>query len=144
MSDEKTYEGSCFCGDVEIKVTGEPIAMGYCHCEDCRKWAAAPVNAYTLWEPNSVKFIKGQDNTITYHKTDKSYRVACKTCGGHILTDHKAMDIFDVYASIIPEFNFEPVIHVHYQETVLRIKDGLPKFKDLPAEVGGSGELIEE
>jgi hypothetical protein len=30
MSD-KVYSGKCFCGAVEIRVTGEPVAMGYCH-----------------------------------------------------------------------------------------------------------------
>src|SRR5262249_32727059 len=40
----KTYKGSCFCGAVEMAVTGEPVAMGYCHCESCRKWSAGPVN----------------------------------------------------------------------------------------------------
>ena len=28
--------------------------------------------------------------------------------------------------------------------TVLRIKDGLPKMKDLPKEMGGSGEILPE
>jgi hypothetical protein len=37
---------------------------------------------------------------------------------------------------------FEPAIHVNYGETVLRIKDGLPKLKDFPAEMGGSGEML--
>ena len=29
-------------------------------------------------------------------------------------------------------------------ETVLRIKDGLPKLKDVPKEMGGSGEAMAE
>jgi hypothetical protein len=33
---------------------------------------------------------------------------------------------------------------VNYQEAVLPMKDGLPKQKDLPAEMGGSGELLPE
>jgi hypothetical protein len=33
---------------------------------------------------------------------------------------------------------------VHYQEAVLRIHDGLPKQKDVPAEMGGSGKLLAE
>jgi len=35
-------------------------------------------------------------------------------------------------------------VHVHYQETVLRIKDGLPKLKDVPKEMGGSGDALPE
>ncbi len=51
MSNEKVYRGSCFCGAVQFTVSGEPAAMGYCHCESCRSWSAAPVNAFTLWKP---------------------------------------------------------------------------------------------
>ena len=54
-----TYKGSCFCGGVEIEVTGEPVGMGYCHCGDCRSWAAAPVNAFSLWKPEQVRVTKG-------------------------------------------------------------------------------------
>jgi len=39
---------------------------------------------------------------------------------------------------------FEPGVHVNYQETVLPMKDGLPKFKDFPAEFGGSGLMVSE
>ena len=31
-----------------------------------------------------------------------------------------------------------------YQETKLRIKDGLPKMKDVPKEMGGSGITLPE
>jgi hypothetical protein len=33
-------------------------------------------------------------------------------------------------------------LHVNYAETVLPMRDGLPKVKDFPAEMGGSGEII--
>src|SRR5258708_31207668 len=40
--------GSCFCGEVKFEVTGAPAAMGYCHCESCRRWSAGPVNAVAI------------------------------------------------------------------------------------------------
>ena len=144
MSDNKTYKGSCFCGAVELTVSGDPLFMGYCHCESCRHWSAAPVTAYVLWPPDALQITKGEENIITYNKTETSYRKSCKICGGHIFTDHKTMDIFDVYPAVTPELNFIPDMHVHYEESVLPMKDGLPKFKDLPAEAGGSGEMISE
>jgi len=144
MSDEKTYSGKCFCGAVELTVSGEPIAMGYCHCDSCRHWSACPVTEYTLWIPGAVQITKGEDNIGTYNKTPQSYRKWCKTCGGHIFTDHQTMGLFDVYPAVIPELVFKPDAHVHYQETVLHIKDGLTKFKDLPKEAGGTGEVLQE
>lgn len=46
----------------------------------------------------------------------------------------------DIYAATIPEFPFKPGVHVNYSQTVLRIRDGLPKLKDFPPELGGTGE----
>jgi hypothetical protein len=42
--------------------------------------------------------------------------------------------LVDVFAE------FKPSVHVNYAETVLSMRDGLPRFKDFPAEFGGSGE----
>ena len=144
MANEGTYKGSCFCGAVQFTVTGEPAAMGYCHCGSCRLWSAGPVNAFTLWKPDALKIAQGADKIGTHNKTPKSSRKWCRTCGGHLFTDHPAWNLVDVYAAAIPGFPFKAGVHVHYQETVLRIKDGLPKLKDLPKEMGGSGEAIPE
>ena len=146
MSNGKSYKGSCFCGAVQFTVSGEPVGMGYCHCESCRHWSAGPVNAFTLWKTEAVQVTQGADNIGTYNKTPKSYRKWCKTCGGHIFTEHPNMGsgLTDVYAAVIPGFPYNAGIHVHYDETVLRIKDGLPKMKDLPKEMGGSGVSVPE
>src|SRR6267142_6347363 len=59
MSNEKIYTGSCFCGEVQFEVSGQPTAMGYCHCESCRHWSAGPVNAFTLWKPEALRVTSG-------------------------------------------------------------------------------------
>jgi hypothetical protein len=118
--------------------------MGYCHCESCRHWSAGPVNAFTLWIHNAVQITQGADNIGTYNKTSRSYRKWCKTCGGHLFTEHPEIGLIDVYAAVIPDFPYRPAVHVHYQETTLHIKDGLLKLKDLPAAMGGSGVTVAE
>ena len=138
------FKGTCFCGAVELEVTGEPVAAGYCHCASCRSWSAGPVNAFMLWTPESVKITKGEAHIGAFHKSDNSHRKWCTKCGGHLLTQHPQWSLIDVYAATIPSFPFKPGVHVNYQETVLHIKDGLPKLKDLPKEMGGSGEAIAE
>jgi hypothetical protein len=137
-------KGGCFCGAVEVTVTGEPAAMGFCHCESCRHWSAGPVNAFTLWPPANVKITKGAEGVGSYAKTKQSIRKWCKACGGHLLTEHPGLGLTDVYAAVIPKLEFAPGVHVHYQETVLRMSDGLPKQKDVPAELGGSGVTLAE
>ena len=141
---ENTYNGSCFCGAVQLTVSGEPAAMGYCHCESCRHWSAGPINAFTLWPPDAVQVTQGAENIGSYAKTANSHRKWCKTCGGHVFTEHPGMGLTDVYAAVIPDLPFQPGVHVFYGETVLHIHDGIVKQKDVPAEMGGSGEVLPE
>jgi len=141
---EHVYQGSCFCGAVALEVRGEPAGMGYCHCGDCRAWSAAPVNAFSLWKPEQVRVVKGADHVAVYHKTERSYRKFCKTCGGHLMADHPHWQLVDVYAAVIPSFAHKAGVHVHYQETVLPMHDGVTKMKDLPKEMGGSGATLPE
>jgi hypothetical protein len=60
------------------------------------------------------------------------------------MTDHPPLGLTDVYAATIPSVTFTPGVHVNYSETVLRMKDGLPKLKDFPSELGGSGQAVPE
>jgi hypothetical protein len=89
----KVYRGSCFCGTIEITVSGEPVAMGFCHCTSCRTWSASPLNAFSLWRPEAVRITKGWSQLATYNKTRKSFRKWCTTCGGHLLTEHPTLEL---------------------------------------------------
>jgi hypothetical protein len=129
---------------VTIEATGSPVAMGYCHCRSCRSWSAGPVNAFKLWKPEAVGVIAGAEQTATFQKTEFSQRRYCTRCGGHLMTNHPTIGLVDVFSATLPTLDFVPGVHVNYAETVLRMRDGLPKLKDFPAEFGGSGLSVPE
>jgi hypothetical protein len=137
-------KGECFCGAVKLEVSGAPEAMGYCHCRSCRSWSGGPVNAFSLWKPDAVRVTSGAENVATFKKTELSQRQYCSKCGGHLMTNHPPLGLIDVFTATIPDLVFTPGVHVNYAETVLPMRDGLPKLKDFPAEFGGSGETLAE
>ena len=138
------HVGSCFCSAVQLEVTGEPEAMGYCHCQSCRSWSGGPVNAFSLWKPEAVRITAGAEHVATFQKTPFSQRQYCAKCGGHLMANHPTIGLVDVFAATIPTLDFVPAVHFNYAETVLPMQDGLPKLKDFPAEAGGSGETVAE
>ena len=142
MSD--THQGECFCGAVALEVSGAPEGMGYCHCRSCRSWSGGPVNAFSLWKPDAVKVSRGAELIGTFAGSPQSERRYCTQCGGHLMTNHPAFGLVDVFAATLPSLDFQPGVHVNYAETVLPMRDGLPKLKDFPAELGGSGETVAE
>jgi hypothetical protein len=54
-----TYAGGCFCGSVTMELSGEPIVMGFCHCESCKSWSGSCVQPFALWKPGNVRVTKG-------------------------------------------------------------------------------------
>ena len=139
-----SHHGECFCGAVKLEVSGEPEAMGYCHCRSCRSWSGGPVNAFSLWKPENVKVTAGAENIASFKKTELSHRQYCGKCGGHLMTNHPPLGMVDVFAATLPTLKFAAAVHVNYSETVLPMKDGLPKLRDFPKEFGGSGEVVPE
>jgi hypothetical protein len=129
---------------VEIEVTGAPEEMGYCHCGSCRPYTGGPLVAFALFKAQNVRVTKGAEFIGRFQKTEMSERQFCTKCGGHIMTGHPTMGFTDVYAAAIPTMAFKPTVHLNCAETMLPIKDGLPKLKDFPAEAGGSGEAMPE
>ena len=125
-----THKGECFCGAVHVEVAGEPEAMGYCHCQSCRSWSAAPVNAFTLWKPGAVRVTAGAKDIATFQKTKFSQRQYCRKCGGHLMNNHPTIGLVDVYAATLPTLRFSAGVHINYADTVLPMRDGLPKLKD--------------
>ncbi len=138
------HAGTCFCGAVAIEVTGAPQEMGYCHCDSCRSYSGAPVTAFTLWKKENVRVTRGAEVLGRFNKTGFSDRRFCTRCGGHVMVDHPSLGLTDVHAATIPTVAFKPTVHLNYAETVLPIRDGLPKLRDFPTAAGGSGEVMPE
>ena len=139
-----THTGGCYCGPVEVEATGEPLDMGYCHCNECRRYCTAPVSIFTLWKPETVKISKGEQFLGKFHGSELSDRRYCTKCGGHVIVEHPTLGLMDVRIGALRNFPSKPKVHLNYAETILPMRDGLLKLKDFPAEIGGSGETMAE
>lgn len=138
----QVHAGECFCGAVTVEVRGQAAVQGYCHCASCRSHTGALVRGFTLWPKDAVSVTGG--TLAGFNKMGFSDRQHCTVCGGQVLIDHPTIGLVDVHASTLRDFPFTPTLHVNYQEHVLPIRDGLPKLRDMPAEIGGTGETIPE
>ena len=96
---ERMYVGGCFCGSIELRIEGEPAAMGFCHCISCRQWSASPVNAFTLWQPMAVTIVRGAMLIGTFARSERAVRKWCTRCGGHLFTEHPRWGLVNVPGS---------------------------------------------
>ena len=139
-----SHTGSCYCGAIVMEMNGDPLDMGYCHCANCRRYSGAPFNPFILWKEQDVKITKGEDLLTHFQSSEISDRRFCSKCGGHVRIDHPTLGLIDIRAAVPSTVTFKPTVHLNYEETVLPMKDGLPKLRDFPKEIGGSGETMPE
>ncbi len=67
------HKGSCRCGNVMIKASGQPNRVGMCHCMDCRKYHGALFHASAIFPADAV-VILGETN-------EYDGRYFCPRCG---------------------------------------------------------------
>lgn len=139
-----THKGTCFCGAVEFAAAGAPLEMGYCHCSSCRFHTGGPMVAFALYRADDVRVTKGAALLGRFNKSGMSDRQFCTKCGGQLMSVHPTLGLTSVYASALRDLDFKPSVHLNYAEAVLPVRDGLPKLRDFPAAVGGSGETLPE
>ena len=72
--------GGCNCGKVRFQVEGDPIRVGVCHCQICRKDTGSSFNFFAVWSSKNVAIVGDTESWI--HSTD--HRHFCATCGSSL------------------------------------------------------------
>ena len=99
-----------------------------------------------VFSADAVRFVPGEENVKRFKITDTRpvERLSCKQCGACIGTCVPVLNFYDICIGILHDFEFNPSIHTNYQDRVVSMPDGLPKFRDLPKSVGGTGQKMAE
>jgi len=136
----KTH-GSCSCGDVTFEVDGEPLAQLYCHCRSCQTAHAAPLVAAALFPASSVSYRGEVKRVRVTQREDAPHRLTCPSCGTKVLNE----PFPTVRCVLVPLCAtrdwFKPTMHVEWRDRLVEVADGLPRYRDYPKELGGTGEL---
>jgi hypothetical protein len=61
-----------------------------------------------------------------------------------VMVDHPTLGLVDIRAGLPSEVAFKPSVHLNYEDTILHVPDGLPKLRDFPTAIGGSGATMPE
>lgn len=144
MTEENSrFEGNCYCGKVKVTVTGRPDDVGYCHCRSCRKWHAAPFNAWSFWSREKVR-IEGDIEKVDSGGLSK--RIVCASCGRSVANELADFGGMVVYLMTLADsgFTFKPRVHIHYADRVMNINDGLPKYAAWKSWGENAGKRVSE
>ncbi|MFI0472485.1 GFA family protein [Halomonas sp. HMF6819] len=114
----KQLTGGCLCGKVRFTASGKPLAVGICHCMDCRKHHGALFYAAADY-PRQAVTIEGEP---------KSYqgRYFCPTCGSSVFSVSEGE--IEIHLGALDAPN---QLHPSYEVWTLRREAWLPPFPEV-------------
>jgi class 3 adenylate cyclase len=125
--------GRCICGSIKFDITQESLGSGYCHCRICQRSTGAPVNAWTAFPADAVKFTRGK---LKYYRLSLiAEQGFCGNCGTPVawrsLKPEVAKFLVMATTSLDNPEDFAPSWHgcVESQLPWLQIHDDLPRMR---------------
>jgi hypothetical protein len=133
------YRACCHCGAVQYEVCADPMDAKICHCLACQKLHGAPMQWAAIFHKRDIRLTQGLEtlrfiNTEHFrHERLLPCKVSCGRCRTLIADEGRRMwlafpSLFDFgHVSKIPAA-FKPTCHIFYNQRVVDIDDGLPKW----------------
>jgi hypothetical protein len=130
----------CRCNGVELRIAGAPVAQFYCHCTDCRAATGGVIVPMALFPADAVAL----HGVATFTWTLRTLpRTRCATCGTLLFGEPPGLGMRGVSGMLLPPEDFRPTFHIRCQHAIMKVKDDLPHFKDVPAMFGGTDETVD-
>lgn len=74
------FTGGCLCGAIRYKVTGDPVRVQICHCDDCRRATGSNFATNVFIHTNQFKLLLGMPKTYQ-HAADSGNMMTKEFCG---------------------------------------------------------------
>jgi hypothetical protein len=153
-----SFNGQCQCGNIKFTLENEPLFAQYCHCNKCRAVSSSSDRSsdksgfsYTIaCSTSDIRFTEGKSLLIPA-KVNNAILFKCGSCNSQIYgisADERHQDGAGINGNNfegnqdLPD-SFKPVRHVYFADRAVSIfdNDELPKFVDMPEELGGTGKI---
>mmetsp|Transcript_45549 Transcript_45549/g.138427 ORF Transcript_45549/g.138427 Transcript_45549/m.138427 type:complete len:169 (+) Transcript_45549:72-578(+) len=135
-SDAKQRCGSCYCGKVDVKVTGKPISVSICHCTICQRLNGAPFGIQSLHRAQNISINRDPDDLWSIQTSKHVVRYRCKDCGSPVFATLGRGKTYAVPRTILfqdkykpgEDVDYRPTHHMYYASRIIDVDDEIPKY----------------
>jgi hypothetical protein len=72
-------QGGCQCGAIRYELSGKPIKLVVCHCQECRKQSASAFGVSVFVPRESLRLTRGEPK-LWLRPTTRGYAMECAFC----------------------------------------------------------------
>jgi len=121
--------GHCYCGAVKFETSGQPVWVGHCHCESCRRASGSVMTSFATYHLDKVKFTGTM--RARFPTDDGVVRSFCGHCGSPVAYESSdKKNQIDLHLGLFDDLEqVKPQDHTYYAEKVswLQADEHLPK-----------------
>ncbi len=121
--------GHCYCGAVKFEASGQPVWVGHCHCESCRRASGSVMTSFATYHLDKVIFTGSQPSR--FPTDDGVVRSFCGHCGSPVAYESSdKKNQIDLHLGLFDDLEqIKPQDHTHYAEKVswLQADEQLPR-----------------
>jgi hypothetical protein len=128
------FSGGCLCGAIRYQVTGEPVRMAICHCDDCRKATGAAFTTNIFVKEADLRIVRGSPKQYR-HPADSGSTMTkefCPDCGSQLFGySSRSAGIKHVKVGTIDDASFvKPQLEVYTVRKLpyVRLQDGIDHY----------------
>ena len=139
------YPGRCLCGEIEYRLSDEPVAYYACHCTDCQKRSGSGF-ALSMWVKRAaLEVTKGAPAIVTRKATNGKPRQYsdCPECGTRLWSEPgRIPDLAVLRPGTLDDPNqFTPALHMwtRSKQSWVKIPEGVANYE---TKVGSFEEIF--
>ncbi|MDD9816198.1 MAG: GFA family protein [Gammaproteobacteria bacterium] len=129
----KTKTGSCLCGAVGYEIRGAPLAMYYCHCEQCRKACGSSFATNLAVAEKDFHLVRGAEKLKSFASSPGKKRHFCGGCGSPVFNEMESLPgkVYVRAGTVDGGPEMAPGMHIYtdFKAPWFTILDGLPQRK---------------
>lgn len=119
--------GGCLCGSIRFELSQEPYAVGYCHCDMCKKALGSVLGVFASFRRDAFKFTRGAPKICK--SSNVAERAFCPECGTPIYMRYlHDRDLGIMVGSLDHPEKWPPNLYHYCSDRMvpwLKIEDGL-------------------
>ena len=128
-----TQTARCLCGGFRVIVSGEPNAVGICHCTECQRRSGVPLTYNAYFHRAQVR-LEGDHKVFARDGPEgrKVYNHFCPVCGATVCwTADRLVDIYGVAVGAFNDPNFPAPTFSSWEDSMssgVTVPQGLQHF----------------
>jgi hypothetical protein len=113
-------EATCHCGQLKLRLAGDPQLVSSCHCQACQRRTGALFGSTSFWRKEQIKALDGEHRSFRRQADSGNFLVFrfCPTCGSNVFWEsEKQPDLLSVAVGSFADPTFPAPVRTLWTES---------------------------